>query len=62
MEFRELYLAGEDVEEIPVSQDEAAVSEHGIFGYADILKQSEYVCGLLKREQPDTLFMAVAAT
>lgn len=56
MEFRELYLAGEDVEEIAVSRDHA-VSEHGIFGYSDILKQTEYVCGLLKREQPDTLFM-----
>ena len=56
MEFRELYLAGVPVEEIPVSRNAAAVSEHGIFGYADILKQTEYVCGLLKREQPDTLF------
>ncbi len=56
MELSELYLAGAPVEEIPVSRDEEAVSEHGIFGYADILKQMEYVSGLLNREQPDTLF------
>ena len=56
LEFRKLYLAGASVEEISVSRDEPAVSECGIFGYADILIQTEYACSLLNREQPDTLF------
>lgn len=57
MELKALYLNSLPLEEIPVSEDEAQVLQHGIFGYETIVKQMSSVCGLLHREKPDTLFV-----
>jgi arginase len=51
------YLQGADYTEIEVEQDEALETEHGIVGYAPIMRQLTRLHDLIETERPDTLFV-----